>query len=348
MFVILLFLLFFISLAAIFEDEIADKKIYVFIFLGIILALVCGLRPIGLDNDSKNYEITYTNYDDDLYLLTVEYSFLLISRFLNIFTSDAHAILVLYAFLGVGLKLYGIKKLSPSLFLPLIIYFGNYFLLHEMTQIRAGVACGFFLISLKYLAEGEKKKAMLLWVCATFFHYSSLILFSLLLFSNKTLSRRWKIVLLSIVPISYIFYFANINIITALPLPYIQDKIEIYQDLKDFEGVGEDINVFNLVFLVKILVFVYLLAMYETVYKHNKNLPIMLKIMGLSIASFVMLAPLPVLSFRVSEVFGVVDIILYANIYYTIKPDKLSRLIVVFIGCVLFAVNLFKIELFEF
>jgi len=347
MLIILFIILFLIILSAFFEDEMGDKKMRVYVFIGLLLAITCGLRPIGIDNDSENYEQTFLHYDDEIYEIAVEYSYLLLARFLNNFTDNAQSILIVYAFMGVGLKLYGIKLLSPTLFLPLVIYFGNYYLLHEMTQIRSGVACGMFLISIKYLTEGNTKRVLLLWLCAVLFHYSTIVLFPLLLLSNKTLSKRWKIVLLSIIPISYGMYFANINIITSIPLPYIEDKIELYQNLKDKGILGDEINVFNLVFVVKNIIFVYLLVMYDTVYKYNKNLPIMLKMMGISIALYVILSPLPVFAFRLSEIFGIVDIILFTNIYYTIKPNLLARSIVIAIGCILFAINIFYNDLLD-
>ena len=55
--------------------------------------------------------------------------------------------------------------------------------------------------------------------------------------------------------------------------------------------------------------------MYDIIKEHNPYFPIMIKMMGLSIFSFVTLSALPVLAFRISEIYGIVEIILFTNIY---------------------------------
>ena len=43
-----------------------------------------------------------------------------------------------------------------------------------------------------------------------------------------------------------------------LPIPYIEEKMEIYRSLQE-QGLWDEINVFNLVFLVKIVITYFLL-----------------------------------------------------------------------------------------
>lgn len=87
--------------------------------------------------------------------------------------------------------------------------------------------------------------------------------------------------------------------------------------------------------------------MYDLIKDHNFYFPIMIKMMGLSIFSFAALSSLPVLAFRVSELYGIVEIVLFTNIYYTIKPEWVSRCIVMFIGITLFCINVFYNKLLQ-
>ena len=45
----------------------------------------------------------------------------------------------------------------------------------------------------------------------------------------------------------------------------------------------------------------------------------MLKIMGISLFAVKALAGVPVIAMRISELYGIVEIILFVGIYYTIK-----------------------------
>lgn len=346
----LLFILFFIiALLAFVEESISGKyKRAIFWGLAFILVLVAGLREVGLDKDSENYELYFNNTDDTKLLLVVEASYMFIAKILKHLFDDVHSVFLLYALFGVGLKFWAIKKLSPVYFLPVLLYFSNYFILHEMTQIRAGIASGLFLLALIPQAEGKKLKAVVLLLAALLFHYSSIILFVVLLFSNKEIEGKWLKALLLIIPVGYICHSLNIGI-TSIPIPYISRKIEIYTEMRDKGIMGDEaINVFNALTLVKIAVFYYLIFMRKTLLAFNKYSPLMLKIEGLSLFCFLFFADMPVFAFRLSELYGIVEIILMSNIYFTLKPKWASKLVVIGIALCFLAFNLFHNELLDF
>lgn len=339
-----------IAVFAVFEDYLKDNsKWAVYLTIGIALILTAALRPVGFDRDSENYEEFFFNNDDTFIMMSVEYSYILLSRFFLLFTDDVHAVFFVYALIGISTKLFAIQKLSPMVFLPMVIYIGNIFFVQDMTQIRAGAASGFVLLAVYYICEKRKGLACLFMLCALFFHYSSLALFPLLLLNNKEMSMKFRIALMALIPVCYLIYFAHINIFTALPIPYISEKIELYQELTE-RGIDDhdQINVFNLVFLTKIIIFAYLMYFYDTIIQYNKYITTLLQFEALSIFSFIAFATLPVMAFRLSDMFGIVDIILFPNIYYTIKQSTIAKITVSFIGLTLLCINLFYIELFEF
>jgi hypothetical protein len=110
----------------------------------LIFILIAGLRPIGLDRDSINYaELIQSTVDVNL--LDKEPAFWIIKRFNDIFFfGNIHTFFLIFATLGVSIKFLAIKRLSKLPLLSLIAYLSLYFILHEMTQIRAGVAAGLF------------------------------------------------------------------------------------------------------------------------------------------------------------------------------------------------------------
>lgn len=329
---------------ALFEERLMAQRIPMYLLAGAVLVLCAGLKEVGFDNDSKNYEYFYSHYDDMYVQMAAEYSFLALSKFLNRLTGDVHIMFFLYGGVGVVLKMLAIKRLSEYWFLPLLVYWGNYYLLHDLTQIRACVVSGLLLLAVKPLAEGRKKLVALIILFCCVFHYSSIVLFFVLLFNNKELSPRWRMVWAAVVPVGYVFALAHINLLASLPIPYIGEKIEAYQELSEKGIAGGDINVFNAVFLVTWMTYLYCLYFYDTIKAHNRYLPLMLRMTGVSIFSFLVLSFLPVLSFRVSELYGIVEIFLFANIYYTIRPKWLGVSVVGVVGLSLFCINAFYAE----
>lgn len=329
-----------------FEDYMADVKWNIYIGMGVLLVLIAALRPLGMDNDSENYEIYFLNYDTPIFENFVEFSYRFLSKWLYFLFKDVHSIFFLYAAIGITLKFIAIRRLTPLIFLSLAVYLGNYYILHEFTQIRAGIASGLLLLSIKPLSEGKRLHAMVYMLVALFFHYSSIIMLPMLLLSNKEMSFKWRVIWMMIVPVGYVAYFMHVGI-TSLPIPYIQEKMDMYEELRDKNIVGEDINVFNLVFLTKIIIYMYLFYMYDTIKVYNKYLPIMLKITGFSIFSFIALSSIPVIAFRVSELYGIIDIILFTNIFYTVRPAWLARTIVIVIGISMFFINVFYSKILQ-
>ena len=341
---ILLSIFFIIFIISLFEERLKRYNKTLYISVGIILFLCAAFKEIGFDNDSENYEFFFHNYDDPYVQLAVEYSYLLISRILNYFTDDVHSIFFIYSGIGILLKMTAIKRLSNLWFLPMLVYMGNYYILHDLTQIRACIVSGIFLMAIIPLAEGKKRLVAILLLLACFFHYSTLALFPALILNNKDMSKRTRLLWAMLVPLGYILCIANVNLMTEIPIPYIGDKIASYQELSERGIKGSEINIFNAVFVVTWFTYLYILYFYDTVIKYNKYLPIMLRLTGVSIFSFLLLSFLPVLAFRVSELYGIVEIFIFTNIYYTIKPGWLGKVVICIIGISMFLINAFYAE----
>lgn len=322
----------FVALLSFCEKYIGRYKWTIYIVIGIVLILMAAFKVVGNDDDSENYELFFLNYDDPYKILSVEYSFLLLSSIVSKFTYDVHGIFLVYALIGITAKFIAIKRMAKLLFLPLLVYISHYFILHDMIEIRVSVAAAFFMLAIKPLCDGEKRKAFVYMCVAVFFHYSAFVLFPLLFFNNETLSKRMRYILAAIVPMGYLAYFAGVDLLTTIPIPYIGSKLEVYRELKDF-GHFEEIYVFkNPLLLMKITVFYLLLVFYDTVYEYNKELPMLMKIMGISLACFFFFSSLPVLSGRLYELFGVVDIFLFPCIVYVFRPQYIAK-IFVFLMC---------------
>lgn len=325
--------------------NIKNKNIsnFIYVLCGLVLVLIAGLRSPGIDNDYyvyRNYWQT-NNLKDE-----VETSFISIKNFMKfILNTNFQSFLLLYAFMGVTMKLIAIKKLSPLLWASLLIYFSHYFLLHEFTQIRIGVATGFLLLSLYYLADKRYVIFYIFALLAIYFHQSCFFIILFPLFSN---TRKNLNIYLCIVPVGYVLYFFNTYLNLNIPIPYLQDRIEIYEKatksgfLKD-----ETTNVFNVLFLFRIFILYVLFIYSKKISMYYSKIYLLLKIYTISLFVFLYLSKIPVFAFRIQELLGVVEIILFPCFLFIFanKFRFIGVLSVWIIALVFFLMDIFYVKL---
>lgn len=338
MIVLILLLFCVVAFVASIEDRLdVTKKNLLLVVITMALVLVAGFRPEEFDHDRSSYVKLFISGDFDI---TMEFTIVFIASLVKSLSADVIFLFIIYALLALTVEVKAITKLTDLVFLSLLIYMSNYYLLHGMNQIRAGVAAGFFLYALSYLGMGDRKKYLLYVLCASCFHYTATVLFLLVFFSNKPFKRWQYLFFASIVPACYLLYFFKVNVFLVLPISYIEEKIEMYRELQD-EGKWNEINVFNMVFLMKIFITYFLLWKNRLIAQYNDYVVILLKIQILSLGTFILFYDLPVLSFRLSELLGVVEVILYPLIFYTVKPAFVSRVLVVSLALAFLCIGVF-------
>lgn len=332
---IILVIFIFTALLCYLEDYIKKYRLPLYLLIGLILILVAGLREVGIDPDSENYEYHYQHYYYSNVLEGVEYSYILLSSFFNNFTSDVHILFLFYAAVGISLKFLAFRKYNISYFLPVLVYIAFYYELHENTQIRTCILSGLLLLAIIEIADKNKKKAIILLSIGAFFHTSALLLFPLVFLSNKPLTKKQKIICACLIPISYIIYFSGMSLIMNTNIPYIGDKLAMYQKGAEKGLLTVSVNVFSPLQLLTIILYYYTLYFHDTIITFNKYTPLLLKTAAIGIFAFASFAILPVFAQRVSFLFNIVNIILYSSIMYTIKPKWIGITIVVSISVVL-------------
>lgn len=320
------------------------KKIenIIYLSLGIVLFFIAAFRNGDNVRDYSVYETMYEQISYG-YNITVEITFFWISKLCYIvFNNQIIFLFIIYALIGVLLKLTAIRQLTSLHLLSLIIYLANFFILHEMTQMRVGIAAGCLLLSIKSIKDRNWKYFLTLSCIGFLFHYSALIILPLWFLSNKSCSK-W---MLFLIPIAYIVYFTKYNLMELIypfiPIKNIQSKIEGYQELQIIgDSVWNEINVFNMVFVGKIVIFYFLLLNRKVIQKHNQYFPILMKIFCISLFILPTFATIPVIAFRISELYGIIEIILIPFLVYAFKPPIISKSIILIIATTLLYVSIF-------
>jgi hypothetical protein len=212
-----------------------------------------------------------------------------------------------------------------------------------MTQIRAGVASALILLSIKPLLDKEFRNFIIIIFIALLFHYSAILALPLYFLNGRKMNT---ILFALIIPVSYLFYFLNINLtflIDLIPIPEINMKFQQYKTLSTLYNTK--INVFNYLQLSRILLVYIFLWKWELLQQNSKFSIILIKIYIIAISVLIFLIDIPAIGSRASELLMPVEIILIPYLMYIIKQKQLAIIIIASIGLLFLCLNLFYTSL---
>lgn len=328
--VVLLLIVFAIT-ALISLSPIKNRKVANLVFWGIGCCLFL-LSALRLEEQSPDY-IVYLGMYESYETVIVEPTFSVLSWFVKSVFDNSLFLFVIYAALGVFIKLKAIKELSPLWILGILTYMSTIYIIQEHAQMRAGVATAFFMLCIKPLYERNGRRFLFYALCATLFHFSALIIFPLWFIAKL---QKNRLLLWVLIPLGYLIYLLGINVIsTALPFEYIQSKLTLYQALQEAGRDGFDqINVFGLGILMKCFFYYILLFFADTIRPNNRYVDLLLILYAVGIFFIPAFATMPVISYRLSAILVSVEILLFPMFYYIFTPKIVSRIIVILIASI--------------
>lgn len=320
-----------------------DQQNKYYIFLCYVLMLIAGLRGKNVSQDYEEYALlfkeasTYSFNQLEPIFFLIRYIPFYVFKNLSLF-------FFAYAICGVLLKTIAIKKMSQHIFLSLLFYYVHFFLLHEMTQIRAGVATGFILLMIKELVDKNKIAAIYMYILAILSHFSACIcIFIFFLNKEKIDSIKYAFIF----PIGLCIYFLNIDPLTLIShfdLGIITIKINTYKELL-LQGQYNTIKIFNVQYLFHILTsYFFLFLNYQGLIK-NKYTPLLIKVHIFALFIYIIMVNLPVIAFRTSELLFITEIILLPDLAYLMKPNKKAVIILCGIAIMILYLYTYHLEL---
>jgi hypothetical protein len=312
-----------------------------FFFSGTLLFAIAGFRPAGIDNDYAGYVTYYQDIASGL-IVAVEPTFLFISSCVKYFFNNPAYLFVIYAGLGISLKFYAIDHLTKLKALTIVVYFSGFFLLHEMTQIRVGVAAGLLLLCIEPIRERNLWKFLLLASLAFLFHFSAIVIFPLYFLSPTKFNNKVYVVL---IPGAYLLNFLKIDLfafVNLIPIQLIQTKVGSYSFYAEEDNT---INLFNYLHLSRCMLACLMAWKWKNIMEHNLNGILLVKIYIISLFMFVALSSVPGISSRISELLQIVEIILLPFIIYIFREKGMASIFVVIIGLIFLSASLFYTKL---
>ena len=333
-------------LALIFNNYSNRKEKFYYYAFGVFLICVSGFRIGDEMPDFATYTAHYYNITSVFNIFLLEPSFVFIIKLSNlIVTNDPTVLFVIYAILGVSFKFLAIKKLSNLLFFSVFIYTSNFFILHEMIQIRVGVASALILMSLVYTYNRDRKKFLFLILSATFFHFSSIIF--LFLWFLKPNSFK-KYIYIGLIPLAYLIYFINIDLVDLIinATPLNSTKLMVYADADRKEMF--EINVFGIFIITRIIIYLYFVFFSESIKRHNRYFYVLIKCYGIGVFTYIALSNYPEVAVRLAQTLFLSEIIIIPTLIFTFKNRNFSRFFVLLYGLLAFLLNVYFTTYFNY
>ena len=338
--IIILYFSFF-SLFFIFKNE-QTKSIPYFLLGSLIF-----ISSFKSQYDSRDY-LNYINAFKSINYLNFNYkfepSFIIIINLIKLFSSNPVILFIIYSIIGVGLKFKAIFKYSNFILGSIIVYISNFFILHEFTQIRAGVAAAFILLSYKYLLNKQYYKYVIFILIAFTFHYTAILFLPILFLNCRSINKLiWFFILLfSLLLVLYGYTFSHLlSYFSFGPLIF---RLNLHSSQNNSILV-DNVNIFNTLFLIRISIALYLLYNINFLYNLNTYSILFIKVYIIGLSAFLLFSDLTVISFRISELFYIVEIILFPMLIYLFKPIKMSKIIFIGILTVFIYINIFYTKL---
>jgi EpsG family len=203
----------------------------------------------------------------------------------------------IYAFLGCGITMLALRHLTHFYYATILTFFCNYYLLHEMTQIRTAIAVGFFLFAIYYKGKRDFIAFSVCVITSIMFHYSSFFALLILFFSEKSINKKiyFSLALLCI-PLSFI----NFEFLLSF-LNFDLGALSVKQNSYVNNVLEETINRRSILYLIAVLDTIVLIMLSDKIFVNNKYIYLLLKIQVCGLIVFQLFSGAPIIAARLSE-----------------------------------------------
>jgi hypothetical protein len=341
-------------LAIDFELNTFRYKSDVLMIIFVLLTFFVGFRSELVDRDYVSYLTNFyviTHYEDyggTGVLPIFEPGFVLIVKLCNyVFLNNyVVAVMTVFAFLSLGLKFFVIKKLSYNPFLVILLYFSYFFIYQEMTQIRNGLACSLFFVAVMFYLENKKHLTILCILLAIAFHQSAILYFFIFLLDTKSFNKYKYVSLFLAGVLLGIIRLPIVGLLSSVDLGEVSNKLATYKQLTEV-GFVDDVNFLNVINLFSLAITAYLIFCVIKQKLQDTRLILFLKFNIISIFIFGFLVDFSSIAFRITELFWVFFIFLFAYLSKLLPFKSFNIYFVVGVAAIYFYINIFHVKLLQ-
>ncbi|MBD5440358.1 MAG: EpsG family protein [Treponema sp.] len=299
------------------------------------MVFVIAVRPFSWGADAETYIQIYDLVNSNV-KVNQEITFVIACKLIYNLGLGVRMLFVLYGTITLYLKIKSITSNTIFPYLSFLLYFSCWFVLHDVYQIRVGVAIAFFYFSIPYLRDKRWKEYIIISFVASLFHIQALLMFFLILIPKKKINLYTAIGALAVVFFAYTFYFFQIDvlkicisILSHTGIPRIE-QLNYYYDVarSGILDLGK-INAFSPIVLTRLFITLFLLFQYKKL-NSVKNYPLLIRILVFSFSIRMFAYPIPVLGMRVYEFFTSIDIFVFPLLLTIFKEKKVVMTLLLF------------------
>lgn len=325
-----------------FNSLFRNKSKYLLSFI-IICTLIyaAGFRTSGFDYVNYKNGFEWNSFREPIFKGLVTFLHTIHAPFQCFLLIVATVtVLITYTFL--------LKSDNEIYWLSLLIFVSNYYIQHDYIQIRIGLACSIFLFQLYYISIGEKKKALFLWALACCCHFSMVIAGISFFVSNKRIKKIEIYLIVIIFAFSFLLGLKGLSLVSlAEHIPGISFYYKLYKAAIE-NGEGAAIKVYNPLYLTRYVVFFFCLLKKKLLEKRNPNICFYLRLYFLGILFFLLFTGIPAFAFRGSEIFFIIELIMFPSIRFIFRNKNVGNIAVVFLALIFFGINVLHNHLLGF
>lgn len=309
-------------------------------FIIFILSFIVTFKLFGLDVDYYNYVEILTN--DKIPYINLEPFFIFFKILFKYFNNISIIIIIFYlfySFISISIIVHVISHFSNYIFWSFLVYFSNFFFLHDYVQVRVAVSASLFLCSISFF-EKNKSKYFLINAIGMFFHYSSILSISVFFFLNYFKRIQFYLVCLFLSVLMALLKFKSFSFL--VDVPFFSLKLQKFILILNSRSPYNNLNLFNFNIIVHLIISLFLLVYYHT-FQNNLFYKNLFKIYILSLCFYFSFTWLPVLSFRGYEFLSITEILLIPEILRAFK-QKYFGIIILILIFTLRLINIFYIN----
>lgn len=203
------------------------------LYYGVLVAFVVIATVIssGFSRDSHNYNRMYEMFGaSGLSGLTTEMFvheafIVVVSKILYALGLSSVFLFLLHSAISLSIKFYLIDKHSKDKILSLSFFASYFFILHDSTQIRFGMAVAFVYLALHFLADNRKLLFSAIVIFSAIAFHVSVLGFIIMLFFTTRKSLFW---LFGMVVVATLLYPVDFNIVFSGMIEYVINYYNIH------------------------------------------------------------------------------------------------------------------------
>ena len=330
--------------------------------LTLLLSVHAAFRGMGSDYDALGYSIWFERVveldsrafldglaESNLYypadiLFSFEVGFAVLTFLISRISSNIELFFFCVAFLSLTLKSIAISKYCVRPGWAILWYVSWYYLLQEMTTLRAGLATGFLLMGYAHLRDARYVKYSVYIALACLFHASAASAILLVVLRKFEPSVKTVVTLL-------LLAFAT-SYINALPLIEVlgglSDKIAEYYVLYTDVGLYTEVNKFNVIVLLRVVIILAIAIWIPKVESADMNFRFEYSMFAIPVILYYALASFPLVGGRLSELLGVFQIFLVSSVAASWPHLKRVTVIIFMTAVLQFYVLVFHVKWADF